>query len=326
MNYTNGESASLLTNRNDLSQRRRIKDSSQSSRHSALIKGIACDAINCALAHWYFLPGLELQRYRLRLAFSLIRTPEAARHQFSTLPATLYLDSDFALKCLRAQSRVGSYLDVSSPWVFPLYVLTAFKPDRALLLNANGRTRNFLEHLKNHAELDGTDVQTKDLGHLSGLSESFDTITCLARLSADEQERELLKKMWQALNPGGVLILSVACAGAESRVEGDIEEPADRESLQSPAVPYNSQLLKSRVLDVLGEPRSYAIYGEDAYARRTSLASARSASPRSASWGESVAVGNHWRRCSSISQIRGQGIIALKFTKPSSLSEARAVS
>src|SRR3984957_8003985 len=129
MSYTNRESANLLTNANNFSQRRRIQDRSQSKRHVALIKDLACDTINCALAHWYLLPGLELQRYRLRLAFSLIRTSQAARLEFSTLPATLYLDGDFALKSLRALTRVGSYLDVSSPWVFPFYVLTAFKPN-----------------------------------------------------------------------------------------------------------------------------------------------------------------------------------------------------
>src|SRR5580704_16403371 len=205
MSYTNGESAKLLTNANNFSQRRRIGGRSQSNRSSALIKDLASDTINCALAHWYFLPGLELQRYRLRLAFSLIRTPDAARREFSMLPATLYLDSDFALKSLRVQSRIGSYLDVSSPWVFPFYVLRMFKPDRAMLLNTSG-TRNVFRYLAKRAE-HGTNVQTKELVNLSGLSESFDTITCLARLSPEEKERELLRNMWQALNPGGTLIL-----------------------------------------------------------------------------------------------------------------------
>jgi hypothetical protein len=326
MSHTNGESANLLRNGHNFSQRQRIRGRSQSTRQNALIKDLACDAINCALAHWYLLPGLELQRYRLRLAFSLSRTPEAARHHFSMLPATLCLDSDFALKSLRTQARIGSYLDVSSPWVFPLYVLTAFKPDRALLLNPNGRTRNLFRHLAHRNERDKAEVQTKELGHLSGLSESFDTITCLARLSPEEKERELLAKMWQALNPGGTLILSVACTAAENRVYRDIDEPADRNSLQSPPSPYDSELLKSCVLDVLGEPRSYAIYGEDGIARRTNLASTMSAPVRSSSWRESVAVGNNWRRCSSISQVRGPGILAMRFIKPANLSEARAVS
>ena len=326
MSYPNSESANLLTNGRDFSQRRGIQGRSQSPRHSSLVKDLASDTINCALAHWYLLPGLQLQRYRLRLAFSLIRTPETARRQFSMLPATLYLDSDFALKSLRAQARTGSYLDVSSPWVFPLYILTTFKPDRALLLNTNGATRNLLKHVTSRTERNGTEVQVKELGNLSGLSASFDTITCLARLSPEEKERELLREMWQALNPGGTLVLSVACTGAERRIDRDIDEPADPNSLHSPAARYDSELLKSCVLDVLGEPRSYAIYGEDDVARRTKLASAMSAPPRSSSWRESVAVGNYWRRWSSISQVRGPGILAMKFIKPANLSAARKVS
>ena len=230
MSYPNSESANLLTNGRDFSQRRGIQGRSQSPRHSSLVKDLASDTINCALAHWYLLPGLQLQRYRLRLAFSLIRTPETARRQFSMLPATLYLDSDFALKSLRAQARIGSYLDVSSPWVFPLYVLTTSKPDRALLLNTNGATRNLLKHVTSRTERNGTEVQVKELGNLSGLSASFDTITCLARLSPEEKERELVTEMWQVLNPGGTLVLSVACTGAGSRIDRDIDEPADPNS------------------------------------------------------------------------------------------------
>ena len=325
MSYTNGESINLIHGDN-LSQRRHTQGRYQSNQRNSLIKDLACDTINCALAHWYLLPGLELQRYRLRLALSLIRTPKAARHEFSMLPATMYLDSDFALKSLRAQTRIGSYLDVSSPWVFPFYVLTMFKPDQAVLLNTSGITRNVFRHLAKRAERKGTEVQTRELGYLSGLSESFDTITCLARLSAEEEEGGLLRNMWRALNPGGGLILSVVCTSAVSRTNRDTDGPADGNSLHL-ATPYDSELLKSRVLDVLGQPRSYAIYGEDGVTGSVKLAATMSAtSPQNSSWGESTAVGRYWRRCSSISQVRGRGVLAMKFINPANLSVARQVS
>lgn len=326
MNYTNGEPTSFLRSGGNFSQRRPIQGRSQSDRHNTLIKDLACDTINCALAHWYLLPGLELQRYRLRLAFSLIRTPDAARHEFSILPATLYLDSDFALKSLRAQPRVGSYLDVSSPWLFPFYVLKAFEPDRAVLLNTSSTTRNLLRHLANRTERNGTEIQTKELGHLSGLAESFDTITCLAPFSPEEKERELLRQMWNALNPGGTLILSVACVRAGSRTDIDVDGLAERSSLGSAGAPYDFDLLESRIFNLLGEPRSYAIYGEDTAAGHFNLSPAMSVPPRSSSWRESVAVGKYWRRCSSMSQVRGRGLLAMKFIKPTNLSAAREVS
>lgn len=319
MSYTNGESAKLLTNANNFSQRRRIGGRSQSNRSSALIKGLASDTINCALAHWYFLPGLELQRYRLRLAFSLIRTPDSARREFSMLPATLYLDSDFALKSLRAQSRIGSYLDVSSPWVFPFYVLRMFKPNRAMLLNTSS-TRNVFRHLVKQTERNGTKVQTKELGYLSGLSESFDTITCLARLSTEDKERELLRNLWEALNPGGTLILSVVCTSDENRTDRDRRSPG------SAAWAYDSKLFKSHVLDLLGEPRGYTIYGEDGVATSIDAISTKPALPTTSRWRESVDVGRYWRRCSSISQVRGRGILAMKFIKSANLSVASQVS
>ena len=324
MSYTNGESVNLVTNGDNCSQREHIRGGSQSNQHNSLIGDLSRDIINCALAHWYLLPGLELQRYRLRLAFSLIRSHESARPEFSTLPATLYLDSDFALKCLRAQSRIGSYLDVSSPWVFPSYVLRTFQPDRALLLNTSGTTRNFFRYLAKRSERNGAEVQTKEVGRLSGLSESFDTITCLGRSSAEEMESQLLPKVWQALNPGGTLILSVPCTGACDRTDTATDVPADSSS--TPSSSYDSHLLSSCIFDVLGEPRSYAIYGEDAVAQRLNPASKGSAQSSSSSWRQSVVVGRYWRRCSSISQVQGRGILAMKFVKSTNLSVARQVS
>jgi hypothetical protein len=188
MSYSSGQLANVLARGARLPQRKRFPGRSQSVSHNALIKELARDTINCALAHWYFLPGLELQRYRLRLAFSVRRTLEAAPRGFPTLPPTLCLEAGFALKSIRLQSRIGSYLDVSSPWLFPLYVLTQFKPERSLLLNTSSRTRIIVAQLANRSEVNETALGIEDAGHLSLLSESFDTITCLARLSRNEKD------------------------------------------------------------------------------------------------------------------------------------------
>jgi SAM-dependent methyltransferase len=301
MSYTNGGTAKLVANGRNLSERR---IHTYSERQSGLLKELACDTINCAMAHWYLLPGLELQRYRLRLAFSLIGAPVSARRELAHLPATMYLDGDFALKSLRAQPQLRSYLDVSSPWLFPFYVLTSFKPERAVLLDTESRTRILFKHLSSRTEYSGSDSWlSNQLGHLSRLRESFDAITCLARLSPEENERELLSGMWNALNPGGVLILSVLCNGNEGDGEEDLNQAADRNSHLMPPS-YNSNQLKDSLLSLLGEPRGYAIYGEDGLAK-----------PPSSSWRESLAVGKYWRRYSSTSQLRGRGILVLKFIK-----------
>jgi hypothetical protein len=125
--------------------------------------------------------------------------------------------------------------------------------------------------------------------------------------------------MWSALNPGGALILSVACTGSARRTGTDFDGHRDR-SFQSPAtLPYDREHLKSRLFDVLGEPRSYAIYGEEGPNKHSGIPDCMSASPRDASWLESAIVSKYWRRCASISKLRGNGLLVLKFIKPHSL-------
>jgi len=110
--------------------------------------------------------------------------------------------------------------------------------------------------------------------------------------------------MWNALNPGGTLVLSVACSGAESRTDTDAEGTST-ELLPSPAVPYDSDLLDSYILGVLGEPRSYAIYGEDASAGHIQLSPVKSVqqgSQHGASQSPSAntgAVVRAFRRCAA---------------------------
>jgi hypothetical protein len=310
-------------NSSNTSERSFIGERSRLNSHSTKIKALVSDALGCALAHWYFLPGLQLQRYRLRLAFSLAQMSEEIRRELEILPAYSYLDCDFALRSLRAQHQLGSYLDVSSPWLLPLYVLKAFQAKPVVLLNTSSTTRRLFESLANSMRLTHTAIATKELGHLSGLSESFDTITCLARLSADEKQRALLNSLWKALNPGGTLIVSLVCKGTASTAAAGIDGLSDTQSATETAFAYDSDLLKSHVFHALGEPRNYAIYGKDAALAHGNLVSAAS---QNSGWRESLAVGKHWRRYSSISQVHGQGILALKFVKAGDVAVFKAVS
>ena len=97
-------------------------------------------------------------------------------------------------------------------------------------------------------------------------------------------------------------------------------------SFQSPAtLPYDRELLKGRLFDVLGEPRSYAIYGEEAPDKDGGIPDHMSASSSDGSWLESINVSKYWRRCSSVSQLRGDGLLVMKFVKPHGLSAGKQV-
>src|ERR1700730_9853945 len=90
-----------------------------------VLGGLAIGIIDNVLAHWYLLPGLPFQRYRLRLLISSLfrRTTAGAAPAlalYQTPNPTAYLEFEFARRALMSRRNLGAYLDVSSPWLFPL--------------------------------------------------------------------------------------------------------------------------------------------------------------------------------------------------------------
>ncbi len=285
------------------------------------LRALSSSTVQWLLARWYCVPGSYFQRYRLALAASALAkqgstSPTALRLILhDVLSPTCYFDFDFAWKALRPRDTLKAYLDMSSPWLFPILLLRKqrFETARLLCHPMNlAATRSLLlaASIDTTAQSICTHTETMSLQ-----PESFDVITSLGRLGSAEHDTTMLRRLWSALKPGGDLIISVLCAreaeeqflsalpNRSSEIAGDVFVRRF----------YDAQLLRERIFNVIGEPRSTVVYGETTFAQKSTARAFRE--PCNSLWRDSLTVGRHWRCYSSVSDLPADGIIAMKFSK-----------
>ena len=276
---------------------------------------VAFSALDCALAHWYMVPGLQFHRLRVRLEFnSLLRRsqwPVSARSLVldrSIEPAS-YLGFHFAAKFL-AGDKLGNYLDVSSPWLFPFTILSNYQAASATLLTVQARGLGSLlgavrAGIKGEIRCFDNDVSLED--------DSYDTITSLWDPNEEPgQFAREVRSLWRVLKPGGTLLLSVPC----------VKKAAKRPSADGP-LPYDADALERHIFDVLGQPKRYAIYGEQTSSCENNRFPADGRND--AGWIGSSVIARDWRCYSGFQELPGPGVIVMKFSRPEHNSTATSI-
>jgi hypothetical protein len=266
-------------------------------------KQVAIGALDCALAHWYMVPGLKFQRSRVRLGLKSLfgrgRLPVSALslilHQIPS-PAS-YLGFHFASRFL-SRDTLGSYLDVASHWLFPFTLLSSYQAASATLLTLEAsRLRSLLSASNINLE-GGIHCEAENI-HLA--DESYDTITSLCGAGGVVGD---VRNLWRSLKPGGTLLLSLPCVR-------ECTEPfnAGGERL------YDGRMLEQNIFEVLGQPKRYAIYGAQTPACGNEKAPDDHAGT-AGGWGGSSAIGRGWRCYAGLQELPGEGVMVMKFSRP----------
>jgi len=280
------------------------------------LKRVAISAIDCALAHWYMVPGLRFQRFRLRFEIgSLFRKKHLPASVCSLVldetpdPAS-YLGFHFASQFLNSRT-LGNYLDVSSPWLFPFALLSNLQAANVTLLTARATGLGALAHglseqVRQKINCVATNASLED--------ECYDTITSL--WNPDEKLGRYIRdvrSLKRILKPGGTLLLSVPCSG----------QLAGATSVNGEQI-YDANTLEQYVFDVMGQPKRYAIYGAQARYCRNNAYYVENDYAADRRFGSSV-VGRDWRCYSSLQELPAVGVIVMKFIRRESELEAASM-
>lgn len=277
-------------------------------------------------AHALGTPGLAFHRDYSMLGLSLLfnrKAPlgftELHTSIFAPVILTRYFEFEFAWQSL-AGHPMANYLDVSSPYAFPL-LLTCRTPNlRTELINPNSSdlpiTTRFVDAagIRNRCGLHDCLVEDAPFP-----SASFDAITSLSVVEHIPEVRPAIEKMWALLKPGGKLVLTVPCAREAYSLHVDQNEygllETDERGYVFLEYIFDDELLKREIFAVTGEPVRSAIYGEkrDGFLRQELLD--RWSGQPWRYWREPVMMGKEFGFYERIGDLPGEGVIGLEFIK-----------
>ncbi len=290
------------------------------------LAGLFLSPFYCLLARTRGVPGMQLRSKCIRLGLRLLLR-RSGPIDFKTiylllffpLDSTRYFELDFAWKAL-ANLEAGSYLDISSPRLLFMLLLSERKrltadllnPDRADLAETERllRAAGLLPLCRLHGDV---------ISNVPFAPASFDVITSISVLEHIPEDRHAVAKMWQLLRPGGRLVLTVPCAAETSEQYIDRDEfgvlgaSADGRVFWQRF--YDAARLRDCVFNITGEPVRTRIFGE----RKPGLFLKNATRKRSDRfypfWREPHMVAQDYTFFDSLQDLPGEGVMAMEFIK-----------
>ena len=272
------------------------------------------------------MPGLSFASDSARLALRAlfgkrddVSYGEIYRMLLTPVESTRYFEFGLARDFLSDLS-ICRYLDVSSPRLFPLALITQLQEATAELINPHHEDLKLTAGLIRACGLaDRCTLWNCLIEEAPFHPTTFDLITSLSVVEHIPADKNVLQRIWDLLKPAGRLILSVPCAAIAEEQYIDI----DPFGLQRPQEDgffflqyvYDDPLLQQRFYSVLGRPTRYAIYGErEAGSLRRGLIKKWSGAkyPR---WREPYTMTQDFQRYETLGDLPGEGVIVMLFEK-----------
>jgi len=234
--------------------------------------------------------------------------------------STRYFEFDFMRHSLSG-IPFRCYLDVSSPRLFPIILASARPEITAELVNPDKKDLQVTARYVRACGIDSRcHLRECRIEEAPFTPELFDVITSISVVEHIPQDKDAVNSMWELLKPGGKLLLSVPCAAVAEEQYLDV----DHFGLQSPdengfyfhQYIYDHSLLMERFYSVMGPPVRLAIYGEKKPGSLLAGLLEKWSGQDYPLWKEPYAMGREWRRYDSLTDLPGEGVISLEFTKP----------
>jgi len=230
-----------------------------------------------------------------------------------------YFEFDFmweALSALRAQN----YLDVSSPRLFPVIFLREHPHITAELVNPDRVDLEATGALVTACDLDSRcHLRNGLIEDAPFAPESFDAVTSISVVEHIRDDKNAIRNMWGLVKHGGTLLLSVPCAAVAEEEYRDVDyygvQAADGHGFFFHQYKYDHSLLEERIYSVTGPPKRFAIFGEKRRGTLQSWLFKRWTGQKYSLWKEPYAVAREFRYYESLSDLPGDGVIAMEFVK-----------
>jgi len=278
------------------------------------------------LAYYYRVPGLHFRVKCARLGLSLLLNRKAPISYYTIysfffwpMDSVRYFEYDFMWRAL-ANTPIQHYLDVSSPRIFPALLLLRHRTLSAELLNPDTKDLAVTKALiKASGISDRCHFHNCLIGETPFAPESFDVITSISVIEHIPQDTQAIQKMWMMLRKGGRLLLSVPCAAETSEEyinqnEYGLLEP-DKDGFVFWQRFYDSQLLQEQIFSITGQPNRKIVYGEKKAGSIVENVRQKRTNARYPIWREPYMMGQEYGYFKSISDLPGQGVIAMEFIK-----------
>jgi SAM-dependent methyltransferase len=280
-----------------------------------------------ALAHRLGSPGLDFHRRSALLGLRMLlrrrsEVPRSLAFQCMIAPmdTVRYFEFDFAWRAITAAGRPASYLDVSSPRLFPVMLLCHYRGLAADLLNPDGKDLEVTRQLaRGSAVADRCRFHDRLITDAPFPAASFDLITCLSVIEHIPEDASAVRAIWTLLKPGGRLLLSVPCAPRPFEELVTFDEygllAPDADGYVFGQRFYDSALLAERVFAVTGRPRTSAVYGEREPDTLAHSRTAKLSDPAYPFYREPYTVAQRFGRFPQIEALPATGVIAMEFVK-----------
>ena len=278
------------------------------------------------LASLYRGPGLRFRLRGLVLGLQML-FQRKARLSLSTfyqllfcpIDSVRYFEFDFMWEGLSGL-RLQNYLDVSSPRLFPVIFLRSHPDLNGELVNPDEVDLQATETLVTACGFDSRcGIRACRIEQAPFAPESFDAVTSISVIEHIPGCQNAIHTIWGLLKPGGTLLLSVPCAAVAEEEYIDVDfyglQVPDGNGFFFHQYKYDQRLLEERIYSVTGPPARLAIFGEKRPGTLLSWLYKRWTGQRYPLWKEPYAVAREFQYYEALSDLPGDGVIAMEFVK-----------
>jgi SAM-dependent methyltransferase len=270
-------------------------------------------------------PGIEFARFGRRLGSELLRRGSPLGLDLLITPVNIvrYWEFPFVYACL--PDSIGRCLDVSSPRLFSLFVARCGDPREIVMINPDRRDARTTGSMIRRARVERVSVSTRSIEELAGAEGMFDcvwSISVIEHIAGERGDGLALKRMFDALAPGGRLIATVP-VDRRFRIEMrdrdayELQPQADLGESVFFQRYYDETAIRDRLFNEVGvEPSIISWFGETTTGRFQTYEDRWRRVGRSATVDDPLEIAVHYAEFATWADMPGIGVCGFLIQKP----------